>query len=78
MMTKPSYPALFHFINKALAQVSFPASKQEILNITQGVYVNTDWDEQVLLSEFLNPIKKENYDNACELYSSIIAEFKKN
>ncbi len=78
MMTKPSYPALFHFINKALAQVEFPSSKQDILNKIQNIYVNVDWDKKVLLSDFISPVKKEYFGNACELYCSIIAEFKNN
>ena len=72
-MTKPSYPALFHYIQKALADVAYPVTKQEILDKAGESPVFTDWETSVPLSAFVKKIKKEQFSCASDFYCALIA-----
>ena len=72
-MTKPAYPALFHFIHRAIADVSFPCSKEELLRVTAGRTVHTDWQEEVPLAVFIEPIPQTAFSCAADFYCMLIA-----
>ena len=72
-MTKPSYPALFHYIQKALADVTYPATKQEILDMAGGNPVFTDWETSVPFSAFVKKIEKDQFSCASDFYCALIA-----
>ena len=72
-MAKPSYPALFHYIQKALADVTYPVTKQEILDKAGESPVFTDWEISVPLSAFVKQIEKEQFSCASDFYCALIA-----
>lgn len=72
-MTKEVYPALFHYLQRAISDVEFPATKQEILSLAGERSVHVDWDQAVPLKTFVEPIKKESFSCAAEFYCQLIA-----
>ncbi len=72
-MTKEVYPALFHFIQKAISDVEFPATKKEILSLAGERPVHVDWEQTVPLSTFVAPIRQEYFSCAAEFYCQMIA-----
>lgn len=72
-MTKDAYPGLFHFIHKRMANISFPASKQQLLAAVGTAPVNVDWEKKVPLSVFIDPIKVEEFSCAADFYCALIA-----
>ena len=73
-MTKPCYPGLFHYIHRAISDVSFPVTKQELLIQAGGATVYTDWDKTCPLSELVAPIPDRLYSSAADFYCTLIAE----
>lgn len=72
-MSVNTYPALFHYIHKALADVTFPATKEEILLRIGQRTVYVDWDSQVPLRSFIEPIPQTCFDCAADFYCMLIA-----
>lgn len=72
-MTKPSYPALFHFIHLAIADVDFPCTKEELLRKTQGRTVHTDWEAEAPLADFVQPVESREFSCAADFYCKLIA-----
>ncbi|HAL11214.1 MAG TPA: hypothetical protein DCP22_02710 [Ruminococcaceae bacterium] len=72
-MTKDAYPALFHYIHKQIADVEFPTTKKDMLKQIEGRKVNVDWNQTVLLSDFVEPIPQESFSCAADFYCMMIA-----
>ena len=72
-MTKEAYPALFHYIHRAMAEVNFPTTKREILEKAGNVPVHTDWEISVPLKTFVEPIPQESFSCAADFYCKLIA-----
>lgn len=72
-MTKEAYPAFFHYIHKQLADVDYPCTKAEILDKAGDRPVFTDWDTQVPLKAFIEPIPQQSFSCAADLYCMMIA-----
>lgn len=74
-MTKDAYPALFHFIHKNMADITFPAKKEDILETAGDRPVNIEWDQAVPLRIFVEPIAKKKFSCAADFYCALIASF---
>ncbi len=72
-MTKDAYPALFHYIHRAMADVEFPASKLDILLKVGNRPVYVDWDKTLPLSTFIKPIPGGDFSCAADFYCRLIA-----
>ncbi|MBQ3663094.1 MAG: hypothetical protein II914_03060 [Clostridia bacterium] len=72
-MTKESYPALFHYIHRQIADVEFPATKQEVLDRIGDRKVYVDWDVEVPLRSFIEPIPQQEFSCAADFYCMMIA-----
>lgn len=72
-MTKDTYPGLFHFIHKSIADVAFPATKRHILEVAGERPVFVDWEQTVPLRRFVEPIGLESFSSAADFYSALIA-----
>lgn len=72
-MTKEAYPALFHYIHKGLVDVEFPATKKEVLDRIGDRKVFVDWESQLPLRTFVEPIPQESFSCAADFYCMLIA-----
>lgn len=72
-MTKDAYPALFHYIHKALADVEFPAEKEALLRLAGDRPVYVDWDKTLPLKSFIEPIACDSFSCAADFYCRLIA-----
>ncbi len=72
-MTKPSYPALFHYIHKQMADVAFPITKQALLEQIGDRQVFVDWTTQAPLRIFVEPIPQQSFSCAADFYCMMIA-----
>ena len=72
-MTKDAYPALFHYIQKGMADVAFPATKQEVLDRIGERMVFVDWEKQIPLRTFVEPIASRSFSCAADFYCKLIA-----
>lgn len=75
-MTKDAYPALFHFLHRQMADVSFPTTKETLLRVVGDRNVNTDWNTSVSMKVFIEPIIKGSFTCAADFYSALIASFR--
>lgn len=75
-MTKDAYPALFHYIHKRMADISYPATKVHILEVAGERPVHVEWDQTLPLKVFVEPIASERFDSAADFYCCMIASFK--
>lgn len=72
-MTKPAYPALFHYMQKRMADVTYPITKEALLSQIGDRTVFVDWDVEVPLRTFIEPIQREAFSCAAEFYCMLIA-----
>ena len=72
-MTKDAYPALFHYIHKQIADVDFPVSKARLLEIIGDRQVYVDWNTQLPLRSFVEPIPQQEFSCAADFYCMLIA-----
>lgn len=72
-MTKDAYPALFHYLHKGIADVSFPITKGELLQRIGDRTVFVDWDKTVPLRVFVEPIPQDSFSCAADFYCMLIA-----
>jgi hypothetical protein len=75
-MTKDSYPALFHYIHKAMYDISYPAKKSEILSLAGARAINTGWDTSIPFKLLLDPIRQESFSCAADFYCALLASFR--
>ena len=75
-MTKEAYPALFHYIQKALKDVSYPSDMETILKTAGDIPVNTDWNTAVPLKELISTLPEDSsFSCACDFYCKLIASW---
>ena len=72
-MTKDAYPALLHYIHKQIADVDFPVSKARLLEIIGDRQVYVDWNTQIPLRSFVEPIPQQEFSCAADFYCMLIA-----
>ena len=72
-MTKDAYPAMFHFLHRALADISFPTTKAALLEQAGDRPVRTGWDCAVPLRELVGPVAVTEYSCAAEFYCAFLA-----
>ncbi|MGI6618097.1 MAG: hypothetical protein ACOX36_08690 [Saccharofermentanales bacterium] len=77
MMTKPSYPAFFHNIHRALRDVDYPITKEALLELVKDREVRVDWDVTVPLSTMIEPIPQTSFSCAADFYCRYIASLGK-
>ena len=74
-MTKPAYPALFHHIQKRLADVTYPITKEALLRQVGDRMVFVDWDVEAPLRTLIEPIQRQTFTCAANFYCMLIAFF---
>lgn len=72
-MTKDAYPALFHYIHRAMADVEFPIEKEALLRQTGDRPVHADWNKTLPLRTFIEPINSDCFSCAADFYCRLIA-----
>ena len=72
-MTKDAYPALFHYIHKAIAKVDFPCAKAELLANAGEEPVYVDWGRSQPLRSLAAPIPSDHFTCAADFYCKLIA-----
>lgn len=72
-MTKPSYPGLFHYIHKAMADVEYPITRDALLELIADRQVMVDWETQAPVRSFIEPIRCDEFTCAADLYCKMIA-----
>ena len=72
-MVDESYPALFHFIHRQLRDISYPVTRQALLETAGERAVQTDWAASVPLRELMRGMRKEQFSCAAEFYCDLIA-----
>lgn len=72
-MTKEAYPALFHYIHRAMSDVEFPVEKEALLCRTGDRPVQVDWDKTLPLRSFIEPINSDSFSCAADFYCRLIA-----
>jgi len=62
-----------HFIHKALSDVSFPTTKDEIIKDFGHVKVRCDHDAYKTIEEYVAPLKVTEFSCACQFYCALYA-----
>ena len=68
-MTKPAYPALFHYIQKRMADVTYPITKEALLSQIGDRTVFVDWMSRCRCAHSSNPFSARPFP---ALRSSIV------
>lgn len=69
---KPKYyPATMHNIAKALAEVSYPITKEALIAQVGSKKVQVDFEEIVVFSDILEKMPLDRYTCAAELINNI-------
>ena len=72
-MTKEAYPALFHFIHRAMADVTYPVRREQVLALAGDREIHVDWETTVPLRELMKNVRAEEFSCACDFYCKLIA-----
>ncbi len=62
-----------HYIAKAIAEIKYPVTKQELVDQVGYKEIRVDWNEYKPLKELLELIKLDNFENAACFYSALYA-----
>lgn len=62
-----------HYITKAMTDVNYPITKQELIEQVGNREVRVEWDEYKPLKELLGLIKIDNFENAASFFSALYA-----
>ncbi len=74
-MTKEAYPALFHYLHKAMKDVSYPATLEEIIKKAGDTPVHVDWQKTQPLKELIGTLPEQTFSCACDFYCRLIASW---
>ena len=72
-MPEKPYVAGVHFITKALADVEYPISKNELINKVGLKEIQVDWNEKKTMRQLIEPIKIDKFETAASLFNALIA-----
>ncbi len=72
-MVEKEYVISVHFITKALADVDYPISKRELIDVVGAREIKVDWNEVKTMRQLIEPINIESFETAASLFSSLVA-----
>ncbi len=67
--------APMHFFHRGMADVTWPATKEEVLKVVGDRKVKISWTEEAYMKDLIAPIKVENYESAAVFYNAYYATF---
>lgn len=66
------YPAVMHNYTRALSEVRYPITKEELIRQVGGKKVQVDFDQFILMKDILTDLPLERFTCAAELFNNII------
>ena len=66
------FKGMLHLLHKRMANVSYPISKQEILDQIGDEIVKVDTDHYLSVWEIVAPIRQERFSCAAEFYCALL------
>ena len=72
-MAEKEYVISAHFIAKALADVDYPISKNELIDKVGSKEIRMDWNKKKTMKQLIEPIKIESFETAASLFNSLVA-----
>ena len=66
------YPAMMHNVSRALREVRYPITKEELIGQVGKEEVRIDYDRVVTMEDLIDPVPLDQYSCAAELYNNII------
>jgi len=55
-----------------MGSISYPITKEEIINQVGSKQVKVDYDKKVSLEEIIQPIQREKFDCAAQFYCALL------
>jgi len=72
-MAEKPYVAGVHYITKALADVDYPISKNDLIGRVGATEIQMDWNEKKTMKELLDPVELDKFENAASLFNALAA-----
>ncbi|WP_455193698.1 hypothetical protein [Eubacterium ramulus] len=66
------FKGMLHLLHKRMADISYPISKQEILDQIGNEIVKVDVDQYLSVQEIIAPIHQETFSCASEFYCALL------
>ncbi len=66
------YPAMMHNVSRALGEVRYPITKEELISQVGKEEVRIDYDRVVTMEDLIAPAPLDRYSCAAELYNNMI------
>lgn len=66
------FKGMLHLLHKRMADISYPISKQEILDQIGKEIVKVDVDQYLSVQEIIAPIHQETFSCASEFYCALL------
>lgn len=67
------FMAGMHYFHKAMQEIKWPATKDEIIMKIGDKKIQTDWEVECSMEQLILPIELDYYDNAAEFYCAYFA-----
>ncbi len=67
------YPALMHNLSRALGEIHYPITKEELLSQRGSRQVQIDFDRSIPLEDLIRPTPLDRYSCAAELYNNLVS-----
>ena len=72
-MEGDAYAQDMHFLHKAISDITFPISKEDLLKIAGDRTYRDTRNTTKTVRELVEPFKREYFENAHQFYNSVIA-----
>ena len=66
------FKGMLHLLHKRMADISYPVSKQEILEQIGDETVKVDADQYLSVREIIAPTRQETFSCAAEFYCALL------
>lgn len=74
-MDKGPFMAGMHYFHKAMADVQWPASLDDVIRTVGKKRVKVDWEEEKSIEELVRGIQIDYFENASQFYCAYFATF---
>lgn len=65
------YSAAQHNITKAIAEINYPVTKKELIDLTGDTIIQMDFDKKIALKELWEKLPLDSFSCAGELFNNI-------
>lgn len=72
-MAERAFVAEMHNFHKAMAEITWPTTKKEILEKIGEKKVKVNWNEEKTIAEMISKIEVDEYDTAPYFYNAYMA-----